>query len=83
MGSVVPKPRHAQYARQLFLEINRLSSVAAQNGTEVDRRVVADLLADAIGHADTRQPVLMALSDYLLCSLDGAVIDLTTWQPPA
>lgn len=82
MGSAMPKPRKAGYAAALFLEIHRLSVAAAEAGTEVDARLVADLFADAIAHPESRVSVIMAIADYVLHASSGIVLDLSTWQPP-
>ena len=82
MGSVIPKGRDTLYALSLFREIQRQIEAARETGSEADRPHIAELIADAIAHPDSRHAVLLALSDFVVESMSGATPDLRFWTPP-
>lgn len=75
MGSVIPKSRTDAYACGLFLEIHRQVRLAEQRGEEPDVALVAELMADAIAHPDSRKSVLQALASYVVISMSCGAPD--------
>lgn len=79
MGSVVPAPRTARYARALFLEIARQTTEASQRAELPDPHPLAELLADAVAHPESRMPVLLAVVGFITSSLQGTVPNPHSW----
>ena len=75
MGSVFPKARAPSYVCGLFSEIRRQATVAAEREQEPDAQLIADLIADALAHPDTRKPVLLALATFVVVAYGGGVTD--------
>lgn len=82
MGSTAPKPRLDTYTCSLFLEIHRLTEEAAEKAEEPDHRLIAELIADALAHKDSRRPVLLGLATFVSSAMAGATPDPERWCPP-
>jgi hypothetical protein len=81
MGSVAPKARADSYACGLFLEIQRQTNEAGGRGEDPNLELLADLLADAIAHPDSRRPVLLALASFISISMSVGAPDPASFCP--